>query len=510
MLIKENLITFNLLILFIIHSFTHFFPMERMSLGPDDLVLLLQLENKSILEIILTWPDRPLHWLWGKLIGFTIGNNYKLATLAIYMSSFFPTLIAFFIFLKLFKLKSQSFLLALIFLLIPNKLEIYHTLIFVHINIVMSIYMLSILFFISYADNKKNINLFLSLITYLIGIFWYEAGFFLPALYFLLIFKKNKFLNSFKLIFPFIFIGSLYLFFRYTGAFGFGDGLSGRNIKFDIFIFLKEFFHSFFGRYMIKNIIYGIYNFFNLPKLYIYILISINLIFLSSIFIFIRKNGLNKNNIKYKFLILAILLILIPLIPNFLLGAIGGRNLVIPAIGFSIIIYYLIVNIPKFNKFFFIIFLSIGLFVSEGINWTHVVSTRINNSIFNQLNHDKQKLINSDFIIIDTKSFANKIAHTFIKQDFNILHTYYGAQTFEDWGLKAMVNIILKGHVNQTYISLSEPIIDVKNIKFSILKNRNYRSFEFKEKIIKNKNVYILDFNKVYGENFNNGKFSKK
>jgi len=482
--------------------------MERISLGPDDFAHLLHLNDKGLLEIILKWPDRPLHWLWTKLIGITIGNNYKLATLAIYISSFFPALIAFFIFLNLFKVKSQSFLLTLIFLLIPNKLEVYHTLVFVHINIVMSIYMLSILFFINYLDNKKNLNLFISLMSYLIGIFWYETGFFLPALYFLLILHKNKFLKSFKTIFPFVVIGSSYLLFRYTGAFGFGDNVSGRNINFDILISFKEFFHSFFGRYMIKNIIYGIYNFFSLPKLNIYILIFINLIFLTSIFIYIRKKKLD--TIKYKFIVFAVLLIIISLVPNFLLGGIGGRNLVIPGLGFSIIIYYVILSIPVFNKFLFIIFLTIGLFVSEGINWTHVVSTRINNSILNQLNLDKQELINSNLIIIDTKSFSNKIQHTLVKQDFNILNTYYGAQTFEDWGLKSMVKIVLEEHVKQTYISLSEVLINDKNIKFSILKNRNYRSYEFEEKIIKNKNVYILNFNKVYGENFNNGKFTKE
>ena len=505
MRIKKNLITFNLLILFVIHSFAHFFPIERMSIGPDDLALLLQLDKVSFVEIILTWPDRPLHWLWAKIIGLTIGNNYKLATIAIYVSSFFPPLIAFFIFLKLFKAISQSFLLTLIFLLLPNKLEVYHTLIFVHINIVMSIYMLSILFFIDYLDGKKKLNLFISLAAYLIGIFWYETGFFLPALYFLLIFKKEKFLDLFKTIFPFVVIALLYLLFRYTGAFGFGNNISGRNINFDILISFKEFFHSFFGRYMIKNVIYGIYNFLNLPKLYMYILIFVNLFILASIFVFIRKKKLNTD--KYKFLLFAILLIIISLMPNFLLGGIGGRNLVIPGIGFSIIIYYVIMSIPIFNKFLFIIFLAVGLFVSEGINWTHVISTRINNSVFNQLNHDKEKLINSNLILIDTKSFAKKIPHTFIKQDFNILNTYYGAQTFEDWGLKAMVNIILEGNGKQTYISLSEPITNDKNIKFSILKNRQYRSYELEEKIIENKNVYILDFNKVYGEDFNNGKF---
>ena len=114
-----------------------------------------------------------------------------------------------------------------------------------------------------------------------------------------------------------------------------------------------------------------------------------------------------------------------------------------------------------------IIIKTLSLIISQGINWTHIVSTRINNAVFEQLHKDKMEINEADSIIIDTKSFANNIDHTFVNRDFNILNTYYGAQTFEDWGLKAMVEIVSPNKKNNVFIAVSEPILNNQDIEFA-------------------------------------------
>ena len=53
----------------------------------------------------------------------------------------------------------------------------------VYINLTSSLYLLSLIIFISHLKNNNNIYLLISIILYLIAIFSYEIGIFFPLLY---------------------------------------------------------------------------------------------------------------------------------------------------------------------------------------------------------------------------------------------------------------------------------------------------------------------------------------
>ena len=72
-----------------------------------------------------------------------------------------------------------------------------------------------------------------------------------------------------------------------------------------------------------------------------------------------------------------------------------------------------------------------------------MLSLRLTSSVYNYLEVNQKTLNNYDNIVIDTNDFSKNIKFTLIKNKYNVLNTYYGAQTFEDWGLDAMVNLIL-------------------------------------------------------------------
>ena len=68
-------------------------------------------------------------------------------------------------------------------------------------------------------------------------------------------------------------------------------------------------------------------------------------------------------------------------------------------------------------------------------------------------------------MIIDTESFSKNIKHTLFPREYNKLNTYFGAQTFEDWGLIAIVDLKLPNHNIETFISISE----IKKINSNII-----------------------------------------
>jgi len=505
---KINIYFYSFFLIFLIHLISHFIPFERLSIAPDDYAHHAMIKDMNIYEIVSRWTDRPLHFIWASIIYKVIGYNAQLGTYIIFISSFIPTILAFLIFKKIFKSFLTSIILSIIYLLIPNKLEVFHTVVFIHINIVMSLYLTSILCFLLFIEKNKSIFLSISIFSYCIGIFWYEAGFFLPIIFFIVLSIKNNFLKSIKLTIPFILVGIFYLIFRYTNGFGIGDNYSGRLINLDSLFFISELFNSFFGRYMIRSIIYGLYNFINIPSTYLYFLIFLNLILTSILYYFLSIN--KENYLKKNTLYLALLLILIFLLPNMLSGKIGGRNLVIPAIGFSVFVYSFILLFKKYRNIIFLFFFIAGLTISQGNNWAQVVASRINYSILEKMNLDKNEILNSETIIINVDSFANNIPYTLVDNEFNILNTYYGAQALEDWGLTAMVAYISDYKKNKVYIAYSNPVKNNKNeLEFLIKYKSEYRSTKLKKIKIQNKNIYILDFFKVYKNNFNYGKYKK-
>jgi hypothetical protein len=137
------------------------------------------------------------------------------------------------------------------------------------------------------------------------------------------------------------------------------------------------------------------------------------------------------------------------------------------------------------------------------------VASRINGSVYEYLKENKQAMLTSDIIIIDTNSFAENIDYTMVNREFNTLNTYYGAQAFESWGLESMVRLILKDLSNG-----KEIIISVESPEFSengslILVSDEVDSYRSIKKIAKEINPersFFVNFNKVFPQGFNDGK----
>ena len=142
------------------------------------------------------------------------------------------------------------------------------------------------------------------------------------------------------------------------------------------------------------------------------------------------------------------------------------------------------------------------LIIGQGNSWAQVVSSKINGSVFNALSQNKEAIAKQDFVLIDTKSFADNIEFSFLSRDYNILNTYYGAQTFEDWGLKSMVQLSQQTFNNKpkVFVSTSDIIERDSQLYFFISNLKGYRSIEKEEVKLNKEKVFLVDFDLVFKE----------
>ena len=500
-----------LLLLVSFNTVAHFLPWERASLAPDDYSLLQQVKVVNIasrLQYFLICPDRPLYFIFLNILYKIMGDNSSIGLIFIFLISTFVLILAFLILKELLNNNFLAFVSSVALCLLPNMLEMYHTPIYgITLNAFIGIYMLSFLFYIYFIKRDQNIYLILSALTYTIGIFCYEVGFFIPIVFLVynFLYAQNK---PKKHISCFIFLAFTYLIFRLTRGFGLYSlavtSTMSRGVSFSISP-LIDLFHNFFGRYMIRNAVYGIYKFFFIESPWLMIIAFSSIILLIILASLVRKFSLE--NINKRLLILASVIFVSLLMPIMLFGSgIGGRHLVLPSLGVVIFAIWLLEKTGKRWRIVFLGFIALALVICQGNAWTQVVSCRINGAVYETMKERKEELVKADNIVIDTKSFADKIPFTWIQRDFNVLNTYYGAQTFEDWGLKSMVYLVTDDRDKSVYIAKESPRIEQDGlVEFTITNKVGYRSVSKKTITLPLEGTVIIEFKDVYGENFNNG-----
>ena len=148
---NNNKLSFFIYI-FLLNIFTHFIPFERMSLSPDNYSLL---GLKNGLKNFFYFSDRPLAYIFIEIQNSIIIENGYLDILLIFFSSLLTIYLSFYL-LNLFFKHKISFFIIIIYSLFFSKLEIFHSSIMVNINIVSSLYILSLILFINYINEPYS------------------------------------------------------------------------------------------------------------------------------------------------------------------------------------------------------------------------------------------------------------------------------------------------------------------------------------------------------------------
>lgn len=505
---KVKLVILILAILFFMNLIAHFLPFERSSLAPDDYWYFLWINSSQpsdALHYILKYFDRPVDYLLLDLQFKVTGLDPNKNLIFVFLSSLFILSLTFLLLKKLLKSLNMAFLATCIYSLLPNKLEVYHLPIYANLSIIMGIYILSFLLFIYYLEKNKLIYLFLSILAYAIGIFGYEVGFFLPAIMFVysVLFAQKK---PKACLFYFIALIIIYVIYRFTGVFGLFDLSGGSRKPALLFSPVIELFHHYAGRYLFRNILYGFYKFFSIELRWLIIIIISDIFLLLILGSYLKKISLEK--VGRRLLLFAVFIFILFLMPIMLsaVGGIGGRHLVLPSIGLVILLLWCLEKTGKQWRAVFLWLTAFFLIVSQGNSWTQVVACRINGAFFEAMQERKKELSAADYVIIDAKSFADSIDFTWIKRDFNVLSTYYGAQALEDRGLESMVRLITGDSKKSVYVVKDNPRIKENGtVEFSVSDVVKYRKILKKNIVLSREGSLILNFEDVYGNNFNNG-----
>ena len=490
-------------ILLVLNIAAHFMPFERAALAPDDYALLIRSQEES--ASFLNYASRPICYLFLRAQSIFVGDNAVYGFILLLASSAVLLIAVFLLLNELLRDEISAFLAGAIFCLLPNTLEIYHTAIFANINLVFSVYVLCLLFYLKYLDSGKTRFLAVSIALYAAGIFWYEAGFFTPLIMLIAAFLKNgKKVLSWLLFLPLSFV---YVIYRFTGAFGF-DMRPGESRAASLAVIpfnLLELVRHYAGRYMARSVLYGLYKFRSIEMPWLFFMCVIGIAIVLFTVNLIKK--LEPVKIRSDALILACAIFAFWLLPILLngQGGVGGRHLVLPSIGLSVILLWLFGKIKKGRAVTAGVVMVILIAICQGNAWSQVVACRINASVYGYMKESSRALKVARFVVVDARSFAEKIPFTLVPQDFNVLSTYYGAQAFEGWGLKSMVKLAAHENAKEVYIAKTRPGLHAGKIEFDMPAYAGYRSEKSEHVSLDAGGCLVVDYDSVYGKGFMNG-----
>lgn len=497
-----------LILLLLINLAAHFIPFERNALSPDDYTYLVdygRLAPANTLANTFKVSDRPLNYLFLVLQGKFISDNHQAALIFVFLSSVLLLFAAYYLFLQIFNDRFSAFFAALLFCLFPNKLETYHTLIFLNINLAIAIFILSMAFFMKFLRSQKKAYLVASSLGYLAGIFWYEVGFFLPlvlAAYCL----SSELKGGLKYLWPFFAAAGFYLVFRFGMVSADKGALSQHTASLAGFpLAALELLHHCCGRYLLRNLIYGFYLFSLLPKGLFVILVVLDA------FILIVLRGLTQDGrvktFKHQIIFSAAVFVFF-IAPLFLNkgGGIGGRHMVLPSIGLVMIFTWFLAKTRLHWSGLSLAVIAALLVVSQGNSWAQVVSCRINRAIYDNLKAGKDKLLASQRIVFDNKSFSDKIKFTLVERDFNLLNTYFGAQALEDRGLVSMVDLAVD-HIDKPVFVAKGPLNFTPDgqVNFEVIAQEDYRRIRKAMVSLPQEGTLVIGFNDVFKADHNYG-----
>lgn len=496
---------FPIIVLAVLNLFTHFLPFERAALAPDDYANLLKVQNMPLSEIIITAlsnPDRPLNYLTVFLQEKLVGLNPEMGLLLVCLSSMLLITAIYCLFLKLFNDTFLALFGALFYLLLPNKLDLYHTPIYVNINLVFALYIFSFISFVRFIVGKRG-PLLLSIVSYGLAIFWYEVGFFLPVVLFAYAMMYNE--HRQKAALYFLIPAFVYILFRITGVFGLYDTTSFRSVNslpgvvYNMFVMIPN---HYIGRYMVRAILYGIYKFPSMEFPWIVVVTLIDVVALYIFIVWMKKRETPAIDVKL-FYIAGIMFISF-LIPN-ILYTVESRHTTLSSIGFVILCIALLQYSQHWWKAVSSAIFVLCLIVSQGAAWSQVIACRINNAVFESISEQKAHIVKSDRVLIDTRSFADRIPYTWGERQGNMLNAYYGMQAFAPWGLTAMVKLIADGR-KPVYIGRSRPEESDNQLTFQIQVDGPFHRIE----TIPKRGTVVINYESVYGGGFRNGNRVKK
>jgi hypothetical protein len=249
------------------------------------------------------------------------------------------------------------------------------------------------------------------------------------------------------------------------------------------------------GWYMIKAMLYGLYQFVSIELPWLAAIVLADVILLYACVAWMKEQ--NASTVERKLAYLAGIMFVTFLIPN-MLTVTAGRHTALSSIGFTILCMASIGYAQRYWRTVSVSACLLLLIASQGNTWSQVVACRINNAVYETISRQKADIVRSERVLVDAWSFAKRIAYTWGNQQGG-LYTYYGVQALAPWGLAAMVPLIT-GAQKAVYVSGSRPNVFGEELIFRVDDSSHSRIVA-----IPKEGTLIIDYERVYGDHFKNG-----
>jgi hypothetical protein len=483
----------------------HFLPFERAALAPDDYLYQLKLRDAGLRQVIhgaLVKPDRPLQELVIFVQEALVGDRVVVGLLLLVLSSLALVAAAYWLFLELFGDTFPALLGALIYLLLPNKLELYHTAIYVSINVPMALYVVSLASFVRFARASSRPMLILSLLAYAVAVFWYEVGVLLPVV--LLAYVALCARAKLGAVAWFAVPVAVYALYRGTAAFGLYagppvSGLSSMSVATAVQQVLLHVPGHYVGWYAGRAVLYGFWNFWAMAPPWPAVLLALDLGVLGAALAWLRVRPAPPSGPRL--LAVAGIMFVLFLVPNVFV-LVAGRHTALPSLGFTVACVALVGRLGRHWRAVAAGFGLALLIVSQGNAWIQVVACRITRAVHEDIGRRRAEILRAERVVVDARSFAERIPYTWGVSRGG-LYTYYGMQALAPWGLSAMAPLVV-GAEKPVYVTRSRPVRSGDELTFQVEDSPVHPIMS-----VPAAGTALVDYESVYGDGFRYGRRAK-
>lgn len=448
----------HLAALLAIVGLAHFVPLERASIAPDDFQNLHAFRDTSwrrIVPISLEAHQRPIHRAFVFAQAKTIGDRATWGLLALLISSSALMVAVYLFFGQVCHEPRLAFLMAALFAVLPQTVEVYHTPIFVNVNLVTALYVMSATWFITYLRTTSRWRLSLSVGAYGVALFWYETGVFLPLI--LLCYVQLFHRAGRRAVAWFLVPVTLFAAWRWAATPGVGEAVAMRSVGLVNLRPLRDLFHWYAGFYVVRTTAYGVYNWARVPPPWLVVVAMGNILTLAGLWRMtaaLERPVPTGKQVGFWGVVFACFLL-----PVFLQrqGGVAGRHLLLPSLAVAAGCLALCGRFPARWRQAYCVGVGVGLIVAQGTALAQVQATRINGALYATLRERKGGLATARNVVIDLRSFADNIPATWLPLEWDVLNTYYGAQAFEEWGLRSMAALALGERGRSVHLAVEAP-----------------------------------------------------
>ncbi len=486
--------------LVLINLAAHFIPFERAALSLDDLARLVLPEwsLRFLVTEMLGSPDHPLG-VFHVLIVKTAGSVPFLRVLYVFLSSSLVTVVVYFLLKELLENRQTAFLGALVYNLIPNKLNLYQTLEYTSIHLPHALYLLSFLFFVCFMKKEKPGFLWAAFACYSAALFWHSLGFFLPVVF--LVYALLCHPRKAKFVWVFLIPSAAYMIWR-SNIFGICDPgaraypLQLHQTSANLFEMVPNLY---VGRQMAKGVLYGLYRFSTFPLPWWPLWVAMDAGVLVGLWRWLQGRPLPP--VKSKVGVLALVSFIPLLAPACLTWGVMDRHTTLSSVPFSILLLWGISRWRPFQRTVIVALIGAGLVISQGTAWNQVVACRINRAIFETLQERKEEILGANRVLIDQYSFAQRIPYTWVKDPNNQMDTYWGVQGLLGRGNPFLVHWAV-GKKMPVEVVRSPLRVSGEEILFQVY---NPDTYLLEETAVPLRDSVLIDYKAVYHRGFRNG-----